>query len=94
MSPSALLLGILMGTVSAIAFGLLGVSFIFWSLADDYPRFADEMPLLLRSAGLFVALSAAAVSSFLGVLRSRPWRYPCLGLLWAGLIATGWYYWP
>jgi len=94
MSPSAVVLGILMGTILSIAFGLLGVSFIFWWLADDYPRFADEMPMLLRSAGLFMALSLAAVSSFIGVLRSRPWRHPCLGLLGIGLVATGWYYWP
>ena len=94
MSPFAVVLGILMGTIVAIAFGLLGVSFIFWWLADDYPRFADEMPMLLRSAGLFVALSGAAVSSFLGVLQSRPWRHPSLGLLGIGLVATGWYYWP
>lgn len=94
MKPSAVLLGILMGSLSAIAFGLGVVAFIYWLLEDDYPRFADEMPMLLRSTGIFLALACVAAGSFVGMLKIRPWRFPLLGLLWAGLLATGWYYWP
>lgn len=94
MNPSAVLLGILLGSLSAIAFGLGVVAFIFWLLEDDYPRFAGEMPMLLRSTALFLALAGLAAGSFVGVLKTRAWRFPFLGLLWAGLLATGWYYWP
>ena len=94
MKPFAVILGILMGSLSAIAFGLGVVAFIFWLLEDDYPRLAGEMPLLLRSTAIFLALACLAAGSFVGVLKIRAWRFPLLGLLWAGLLATGWYYWP
>lgn len=94
MLPFTVILGVLMGTISAIAFGLAAVAFIFWLLQGEYPRVADEMPLLLRSAGIFAILSAASALGFLGTLRQRQWRYPVLGFFWLGLLATGWYYWP
>ena len=94
MKPLAVVIGILMGSLSAIAFGLGVVAFIFWLLQDDYARFAGEMPMLLRSTGIFTVLAAFAAGAFVGVLKLRPWRFPLLGLLWAGLLATGWYYWP
>ena len=92
--PFAVILGILLGSLAAIAFGLGVVAFIFWLLQDDYARFAGEMPVLLRSTGVFLALAAVAGGAFAGVLKVRPWRYPLLGLLWVGLLVTGWYYWP
>mgnify|MGYP001822148639 CR=1 FL=1 len=94
MRPAAVILGVIMGSVVAIAFGLGVVAFIFWLLEDDYPRFATEMPMLLRSTAIFAVLASLASGAFLGVLKLRPWRFPLLGLLWAGLLATGWYYWP
>ncbi len=53
MLPFTVILGVLMGTISAIAFGLAAVAFIFWLLQGEYPRVAEEMPYLLRSAGIF-----------------------------------------
>ena len=94
MRPFAVIIGILMGSLVAIAFSLGVVAFIFWLLEGDHARLADEMPMLLRSSGIFASLAAFAVAAFVGVLRARPWRFPVLGLLWAGLLATGWYYWP
>ena len=94
MFPFTVILGILMGSLAAIAFGLAVVAFIFWLLQDQYPRVADEMPLLLRSAGIFTLLAVAAALSFLGTLRRKHWRYAALISLWLGLAATGWYYWP
>ena len=75
-------------------FGLAVVAFIFWLLAEDHVRLADEMPMLLRSTAIFVVLAATAAAALFGVLKSLPWRFPVLGLLWAGLLAAGWYYWP
>ena len=94
MFPFTVILGILMGSLAAIAFGLAVVAFIFWLLQDQYPRVAEEMPLLLRSAGIFTLLAGAAALSFLGSLRRKTWRYGALLSLWLGLAATGWYYWP
>jgi hypothetical protein len=92
--PFAVILGILTGSLVAIAFGLGVVAFIFWLLGDDHARFAAEWPMLLRSTSLFAVLAILAAAGFAGVLRVRPWRFPVLALLWAGLLATGWYYWP
>jgi hypothetical protein len=94
MKPFTVILGILMGSIAAIAFGLGVVAFIFWLLEDDYAQLAGEMPMLLRSTAIFGSLAALAAAAFLGVLTVRPWRFPVLGLLWAGLLAAGWYYWP
>jgi hypothetical protein len=94
MFPFTVILGILMGSLAAIAFGLAVVAFIFWLLQDQAPRVADEMPLLLRSAGIFTLLAATAALSFVGTLRRKTWRYATLLSLWLGLVATGWYYWP
>jgi len=94
MHPFTVILGIILGSLVSIAFGLAVVAFIFWLLQADYPRFADEMPLLLRSAGLFIGLSVVAGAGFFAVLQGRRWRYPVLALLWIGLFGAGWYYWP
>lgn len=94
MLPFTIILGILLGSLVAIAFGLAVVGLIFWFIQDDSPRVAQETPMLLRSAAIFAGLAAAAAWGFWGTLRRRRWRYPVLAVLWAGLLATGWYYWP
>lgn len=94
MKPFTVVLGIILGSLVSIAASLGGVLLVFWILRDESPRFGAEMPELLRSTGIFFALAALAAGGFVGMLRNARWRIVCLGLLWAGLIATGWYYWP
>ncbi len=94
MRPFTVILGIFLGSLAAIAFGLAVVALIFVILRSDYPRVANELPLLLRSAAVFALLSLVAGGAFVGSLRQRPWRYPVLTVFWVGLFATGWYYWP
>lgn len=94
MQPFVVILGIVCGSLVSIAFSLAVVSFIFWFLEGEHPRFADEMPFLLRSTAVFSALALIGAAAFVGTLRRRAWRWPLLGLLWAGIVATGWYYWP
>jgi len=89
-----MILGVILGSLVSIAFGLTVVLLVFWILRDDHPRFSAEMPALAQSAVLFTMLAATAITSFIGTLRARSWRYPVLGVLWAGLLATGWFYWP
>lgn len=92
--PFTVLLGILLGTLFAIAFGLLVVCLVFWILRNEEPRLLNEMSSLLSSTGIFVALSCLAGLSFFGSLRQRMWRYLPLAGLWLGLALAGRYYWP
>lgn len=94
MHPFTIILGIVLGSLFSIAFSLGVVLFVFWFLQDEHPRFDAEMPELFRSTSIFVGLAGLAAVSFLGTLRKRIWRYPSLALLWVGLLATGWVYWP
>ena len=81
MRPAAVILGILMGSLVAIAVGLGVVAFIFWLLQDDNPRLQGEMPMLLRSTAIFFVLATVASGAFVGLLKVRPWRFPLLALL-------------
>jgi len=92
--PFTVLLGIILGTLFSIAFGLAVVSLVFWLLKDEEPRVAAEFGSLLLSTGIFTLLSVFAGASFYGSLRRRAWRYACLAALWAGLFLAGQYYWP
>jgi hypothetical protein len=94
MQPFVIILGIVLGSLVSIAFGLSAVLLVFWILQDEHPRFSAEMPALIQSAAIFTVLAAVAVAGFVGTLRARFWRYPVLGLLWLGLLATVWFFWP
>jgi len=92
--PYTVLLGIILGTVFSIAFGLAIVSFIFWILQDEEPRLLAEVGSLRISTSIFVLLSILAGLSFFGSLRQATWRYLPMAALWGGLFLTGRYYWP
>jgi hypothetical protein len=94
MHPFTVILGIVLGSLVSIAFSLNVVMLVFWILYDDHPRFAAEMPEVVRGTLLFSYLAVVAGLSFFGTLMQRSWRYAGLGLLWVSLLATGYYYWP
>ena len=94
MRPVTVLLGITMGTVSAVASGLLLVCFIFWFLKADYPRLNAEIPTLAVATAMFSCLSVLSSLSFYGSLKSRSWRHITMTLLWIGVFLVGWYFWP
>jgi len=92
--PFTVLLGIILGTVFAIFFCTCIVAFVFWFLQDESPRFSTELQGLGDIIRIFLVLTLFAAGSFIGSLRNARWRYlPLLGL-WAGLVLTGFYYWP
>lgn len=93
MNPATILFGVVLGSVGAIAFGLLVVLGIFLLLAGREPRVAGEIPELARGAVLFAVLTALAVPAFLGSLRRRSWRHIPMVLLGIGIAGVGWYYW-
>jgi len=92
--PFTVLLGILLGTLFAIAFGLLIVCVVFWVLRNEEPRLLAELDSLVMSTAIFVTLSITAGLSFYGSLRLTSWRYLPLAGLWLGLLLAGRYYWP
>lgn len=93
MNPATIFFGILLGSVGAIAFGLLVVLGIFVALAGREPRVAGEIPELARGAVLFAVLTALAAPAFVGSLRRRSWRHVPMVLLAIGIAGVGWYYW-
>lgn len=94
MRPFIVILGIFLGSLVSIAFGLAVVLLVFWLLQDEYDRFAAEMPALLRSTGIFTLLAALCGAGFFGTLYRRWWRHGVLAVFWLALLLTGWYYWP
>jgi hypothetical protein len=94
MHPFTVVLGILAGSLLSLAFGLGIVLVVFWLLRHDHPRFALELPELVRAFGMFLVLCLCSAAGFLGQLQGRRWRYLPQALLWLGLVLLAWYYWP
>ena len=92
--PFTVLLGIVLGTVFSIAFGLSIVCFVFWVLKDDEPRLLAEINNLFISTSIFISLSLVAGLSFYSSLRQFRWRYVPIACLCLTLFMTGRYYWP
>ncbi len=93
-SPFTVLLGIISGTVIAIAFGLCIVCLVFWILRNEEPRLLAEVDSLMLSTGIFLILSIMASLSFFGSLKRLSWRHGPMLALWVSLFLTGRYYWP
>ena len=93
-SPLTVFLGIISGTVIAIAFGLCVVCLIFWILRNEEPRLLAEVNSLAISTGIFLVLSVFASFSFIASLKRYPWRYVPMAALALSLFLTGRYYWP
>jgi uncharacterized membrane protein len=94
MQPFSVILGIVLGSLVSITFSLAVVMLVFWILRDDDPRFAAEMPELVRGTLIFSSLAAAAALAFTGALLRRRWRFLALAVLGTGLFGTAYYYWP
>jgi len=94
MQPLTVITGILLGSSAAIASGLAVVLFLFWLLADDYPRLHAEMPSLLSSSAIFAVLTALCAISFLGLVKNRAWRWLAQVAMWLALAGVGWFFWP
>lgn len=92
--PFTVLLGIILGTLFSITFCTCIVGFVFWYLGDEEPRLAAEVGGLMQIVQIFLVLTFLAAVSFIGSLKSLPWRYISLTALWLGLLLTGYYYWP
>lgn len=94
MRPLTMITGVLLGSCLSIAFSLAAVLLIFWILGDNYPRLNDEFGPLVTSFAIFTAMTAISAVSFYSLLQQHPARWLAQAVMWAGLAATGYYYWP
>ena len=94
MRPLTVITGILLGSCLAITVSLAAVLLVFFILADDYPRVQHELRPLLSSIFIFFGMTTISAASFYTLLINHPARFWCQGLLWAGLVATSWYFLP
>jgi uncharacterized membrane protein len=94
MRPLTVINGILLGSSLSITVSLAAVLFIFLVLGDDYPRLQHEFSPLLHSLLIFLGMTTISAVSFYALLINHRGRYWSQALLWMGVAATGWYYWP
>ena len=92
--PFTVLMGILLGSVFSITFGLAIVCFVFWVLQDEAPRVLAEFDSLMTSTAIFFGLSVVAGLSFFASLKRTSWRHVPIAILWLSLLSAGRYYWP
>ena len=94
MQPLTVILGIVLGSVFSVAFGLGIVWLIFDLRQGEDARFAAELPELARATVLFSIVTVVSALSFLGFLRAATWKWWATGGLVLGLAGIGFYYWP
>ncbi len=94
MRPLTVVTGILLGSCLSIAVSLAAVLFIFVLLDDEFPRLSYEFRDLATSFFIFMGMTAISALSFYWMLIGHPKRKIAQWLLWTGLMATVFYYWP
>jgi len=85
MRPLTVLTGIVLGSAAATTFGLAATLVVFAVLASEEPQFRSELPQLAVYLAVFIALTALAGVSFLGLAKERPWRGWAQGAMWLAL---------
>jgi len=73
---------------------LAAVIVVVLVLGDEYPRLQREFDPLLDSLLIFVGMTTISATSFYGLLKNLKFRYWGQAAMWAGILLTGWYYWP
>ena len=94
MRPIAVITLIILGSSFAIMISLAAVIVIVLVLGDEYPRLQREFDPLLECLAIFVGMTLISAVSFYGLIKNHSLRFLGQGLMWAGLVATGWFYWP
>ncbi len=94
MRPLTVINGIFFGSCLSIAVSLGFVLIVFLVIGTDHPRLAAEYGPLTISLSIFLGMTAISAASFYSLLINHRLRWVAQVMVWAGLFATGWYYWP
>jgi len=94
MRPLTMITGILLGSCLAISVSLAMVLIVFLVLGDDHPRLQHEFRPLLTSTIIFLGMTIISAGSFYSLIINHHSRFWAQGLMWLGLAATTWYFWP
>ena len=94
MRPLMVINGILLGSCLSIAVSLGLVLIVFLVIGDEYPRVQYEFRPLASSLSIFFVMTIISAGSFYLLAHEHRLRWAAQALMWAGLGATGWYYWP
>lgn len=86
--------GFLLGSCLSIAVSLAMVLIVYLFIGSDHPRIQNEIRPLVISLLIFLAMTTLSALSFYSIATGRRWRWPAQAGVLAGLVATGWYYWP
>jgi hypothetical protein len=88
------LLGIITGSAVALAVALGMTGIVFLLLPEYSARLAPEQMPLLKGLAWSWSLALVSAASFVGELKSRPWRRPAQYLLLLILALLAWRFWP
>ena len=92
MRPLAVINGVVLGSCVSIAVSLAAVMFVYLLVGDESPRVQAEFRPLLASMLIFLGMTAISGASFYTQLTKRKTRTGLQIAMWAGLLATAWYY--
>jgi hypothetical protein len=88
------LLGIITGSAVALAVALGMTGIVFVLLPEYSARLAAEEGPLLKGLAWSWSLALVSGASFVGELKSKPWRRPAQCLLLLILALLAWRFWP
>ena len=94
MRPLTVINGILLGSALSIAVSLALVQIVFLAIGDDSPRVREESSLLPEHIFIFFGMTIISAVSFYTLVKTHPFRYAAQSVMWLGLAALVWYYWP
>ncbi len=94
MRPLTVITGILLGSCLAITVSLAAVLVVFLVFGDDYPRVQHEFGSLVSSISIFFGMTTITGLSFYALLINHGLWLWAQALMWAGVMATTWYFLP
>lgn len=94
MRPLTVITGILLGSCLSIAVSLALTLVVFLVIGEDQPRIQHEFPTLQKSLLIFLGMTIICAGSFYSLLINHRLKFAAQALMWGGLAATAWYFWP
>lgn len=94
MQPLTALLGFVMGSSVALLAGLSMTMAVFLLMPEFHDRLASEFVPLWHAIAWAALLTATSAASFVGQLKTRPWRGSAQLALVTSIGVVAWTYWP